>query len=58
MKARPAPLTEAEFYWGTHSDAMATEKLADGIRKFAVDRANWKKNDRRSTVIVITISQI
>ncbi|MEY1635672.1 transaldolase [Morganella morganii] len=43
VKARPAPLTEAEFYWGHHSDAMATEKLADGIRKFAVDQGKLEK---------------
>ncbi|WP_260242461.1 transaldolase [Morganella morganii] len=43
VKARPALLTEAEFYWGHHSDAMATEKLADGIRKFAVDQGKLEK---------------
>ena len=37
-KAKPQPLTEAEFYWQHNSDAMAVEKLADGIRKFAVDQ--------------------
>ncbi len=30
---------------------MAVDKLADGIRKFAVDQKNWK-NDRRSAVII------
>ncbi|HCM61935.1 MAG: transaldolase [Morganella sp. (in: enterobacteria)] len=43
VKARPAPLTEAEFYWAHHSDPMATEKLADGIRKFAVDQGKLEK---------------
>ena len=38
IKAKPQPLTEAEFYWQHNSDAMAVEKLADGIRKFAVDQ--------------------
>ena len=38
VKAKPQPLTEAEFYWQHNSDAMAVEKLADGIRKFAVDQ--------------------
>ena len=39
VKAKPQPLTEAEFYWQHNSDAMAVEKLAEGIRKFAVDQA-------------------
>lgn len=38
VKAKPKPLTEAEFYWQHNSDAMAVEKLAEGIRKFAVDQ--------------------
>ena len=38
IKAKPQPLTEAEFYWQHNSDAMAVEKLAEGIRKFAVDQ--------------------
>ena len=37
VKAKPQPLTEAEFYWQHNSDAMAVEKLAEGIRKFAID---------------------
>ncbi|WNN47555.1 transaldolase [Siccibacter colletis] len=35
---RPAPLTEAEFRWEHNQDPMAVEKLADGIRQFAVDQ--------------------
>ena len=38
VKAKPQPLTEAEYYWQHNSDAMAVEKLAEGIRKFAVDQ--------------------
>ena len=38
VKAKPQPLTEAEFYGQHNSDAMAVEKLAEGIRKFAVDQ--------------------
>ena len=38
VKAKPQPLTEAEFYWQHNSDAMAVEKLAEGMRKFAVDQ--------------------
>ncbi|MGL4906026.1 MAG: transaldolase family protein, partial [Plesiomonas sp.] len=31
-------MTESEFYWQHNQDPMAVEKLADGIRKFAVDQ--------------------
>lgn len=31
-------LSEADFRWALNQDAMATEKLADGIRRFAVDQ--------------------
>lgn len=34
----PAALTEAEFYWLHHQDAMAVDKLAEGIRQFARDQ--------------------
>lgn len=34
----PAPLTEADFRWAHNEDAMATEKLAEGIRNFAADQ--------------------
>jgi len=32
------PLTEATFRWEMNEDAMATEKLAEGIRNFAADQ--------------------
>ena len=35
-EAKAAP-TEAAFRWQRNEDAMATEKLAEGIRKFAED---------------------
>lgn len=35
--APEAPLTEATFRYALNEDAMATEKLAEGIRLFAVD---------------------
>ena len=35
---RPTPMTEAEFRWEHNQDAMAVEKLSDGIRLFAVDQ--------------------
>jgi len=31
-------MSEAEFRWQHNEDAMATEKLAEGIRLFAVDQ--------------------
>ena len=34
----PARIDEASFRWQHNEDAMATEKLADGIRKFAQDQ--------------------
>ncbi|MDP5291605.1 transaldolase [Oceanimonas sp. CHS3-5] len=37
-ETRPAPMTEAEFRWEQNQDAMATEKLAEGIRNFAIDQ--------------------
>ncbi|SLM64680.1 MULTISPECIES: transaldolase [Dickeya] len=43
VKARPAKLTEAEFYWQHNQDPMAVDKLADGIRKFAVDQGKLEK---------------
>ena len=36
--APPAALDEPRFRWLHNEDAMATEKLADGIRKFAIDQ--------------------
>lgn len=35
---RPTPMTEAEFRWEHNQDAMAVEKLSEGIRLFAVDQ--------------------
>ncbi|MCT7941161.1 MULTISPECIES: transaldolase [Shewanella] len=34
----PTALTEAEFRWAFNEDAMAVDKLAEGIRNFAVDQ--------------------
>ncbi|WP_345785608.1 transaldolase [Thermomonas sp.] len=36
--APPSALDEAHFRWQHNEDAMATEKLAEGIRKFTVDQ--------------------
>ncbi len=38
IKARPAPMTHAQFLWEHNQDAMAVEKLAEGIRQFAIDQ--------------------
>jgi transaldolase len=35
---KPPALTEQQFRWALNEDAMATEKLAEGIRKFAIDQ--------------------
>jgi transaldolase len=34
----PVQLNEVQFRWALNEDAMATEKLAEGIRKFALDQ--------------------
>ncbi|MBW3140788.1 transaldolase [Ferrimonas balearica] len=38
VESRPAPLSEAQFRWELNQDAMAVEKLAEGIRNFAIDQ--------------------
>ncbi|ORM90335.1 transaldolase [Pantoea cypripedii] len=38
IQSRPAAISEAEFYWAHNQDAMAVEKLAEGIRLFAIDQ--------------------
>ncbi len=43
VEAAPSPLTEAEFYWQHNWNPMAVDKLADGIRKFAVDQGKLEK---------------
>jgi transaldolase len=40
---RPARITEAEYRWDMNEDAMATEKLAEGIRGFTVDQIKLEK---------------
>jgi transaldolase len=37
-KERPAAMTHAEFLWEHNQDPMAVEKLAEGIRNFAIDQ--------------------
>jgi transaldolase len=36
-------MTESEFRWELNEDAMATEKLAEGVRKFGEDAAKLEK---------------
>jgi len=36
-------LSEAEFRWAMNQDAMATEKLAEGIRNFSADQIKLEK---------------
>lgn len=36
--AAEAPLTEAQFRWDFNQDPMAVDKLAEGIRNFAIDQ--------------------
>ncbi|NTS77976.1 transaldolase [Catenovulum sp. SM1970] len=38
LSERPAKMTEAQFRWAHNQDPMAVEKLAEGIRNFAVDQ--------------------
>ncbi|WP_206483773.1 transaldolase [Thalassotalea sp. G2M2-11] len=41
--SKQSSLTEAEFRWQMNQDAMATEKLAEGIRNFAIDQVKLEK---------------
>jgi transaldolase len=43
LKARPAPMAHDEFLWEHNQDPMAVEKLAEGIRNFAVDQGKLEK---------------
>jgi transaldolase len=43
VKPRPPSMTEAEFRWEMNEDAMATDKLAEGIRGFTADQIKLEK---------------
>jgi transaldolase len=43
QQTAPAALTETAFRWALNDDAMATEKLAEGIRKFAIDQTKLEQ---------------
>jgi transaldolase len=40
---KEAVLSQAQFRWLMNEDAMATEKLAEGIRNFAIDQVKLEK---------------
>lgn len=40
---KPEALTQAQFLWAHNQDAMAVEKLAEGIRNFAIDQATLEE---------------
>jgi transaldolase len=43
IQPRPAAMTEAQYRWDLNEDAMATEKLAEGIRNFTIDQIKLEK---------------
>jgi transaldolase len=43
IQPKPVPLTQSVFRFGHNEDAMATEKLAEGIRLFATDLGQLRK---------------
>ncbi|ARU95196.1 transaldolase [Tatumella citrea] len=43
VKARPEKMSEAEFLWDHNQDPMAIDKLAQGIRNFALDQGKLEK---------------
>ncbi|GKW48538.1 transaldolase [Halomonas sp. NCCP-2165] len=49
---RPVALTESAFRWGHNQDAMANDKLAEGIRRFAEDQERLETQiaDRLATL--------
>ena len=43
LQKAPKPLTESQFLWDHNQDPMAVEKLAEGIRNFAIDQNKLEK---------------
>ena len=43
IQVPPVPLSEAQFLWTHNQDPMAIEKLAEGIRNFAIDQDKLEK---------------
>ena len=44
---KPGQINEKQFRWESNEDAMATEKLADGIRRFAADQIELEHRVRQ-----------
>lgn len=44
---KPEQMGESQFRWHSNEDAMATEKLADGIRRFAADQIELEGRVKR-----------
>lgn len=44
---KPGQIDERLFRWESNEDAMATEKLADGIRRFAIDQIELEHRVRQ-----------
>ncbi|MGO1233432.1 MAG: transaldolase [Marinobacter sp.] len=44
---KPCAIDEKQFRWLSNEDAMATEKLAEGIRKFAADQIELENQVRQ-----------
>ncbi|MDX1456181.1 MAG: transaldolase [Marinobacter sp.] len=47
----PVNMNESMFRWEFNEDAMATEKLADGIRRFAADQIELESRVRRLAAV-------
>lgn len=47
---RLMPLSEPEFRWGHNQDAMANDKLAEGIRRFAADQDELEQRLRQRLI--------
>lgn len=43
LQPTPPPMTEKQYRWELNEDAMATEKLAEGIRNFTADQIKLEK---------------
>jgi transaldolase len=42
LEVQTSTTLRKDFCWMHNEDAMATDKLAEGIRKFNSDAQNWK----------------
>jgi transaldolase len=51
-------LTETEFRWHMNEDAMATEKLAEGIRNFAADLVSLEGFIQKNYLVHMTQQEV